>query len=888
MNEVFQMLNDFLSRLRCLLRRKRVEAELDEELQSHLEHEAEKYVKSGLSPEEARRRARIALGGVDQVKEECREARGLSLVESAARDVSYTVRTLRRRPIFAVVAVLTLALGIGANTAMFSVMDVMLLRALPVKNPQELVEFVRWHPDGSMMTNLPYAVFEHLRENTSVLSGIFAFTADTRVLRGGGASERFTLHEVSGGFFSTLGVNPLLGRAIDPNDVGPNAQGQVAVLSYPFWSRRFGRDPAVVGATVYLNGAPCTVIGVMPAGFFGVDRSQFPDMWVPLPTEPAYEVWVLGRLKPGVSIPHARAQLEPLFQRALESMRDRIKRWPAHDREAFLAQKLLVNPATTGTSGLRWEYWEYSYTLKILLGMTGLVLLIACVNLANLLMARSAARAQEIGVRMAIGAGRRRILCQLLTENLVLALLGGVVGLLVAAGGHRLLVTFLVGNLERASLGFRLDGRLLAFGLAVSILTGLLSGVLPALRAAREGFLPAMHGASQLGGATRLPFARKLLAAQVALSLMLLIGAGLCVRSLRNLATTDLGLSRQNLVLMTVDPSLSAAIRNRREFWIQLTERLAALPGVRSVSLAGDAVFGSGGWNQTIWIRQPDGSEHDAGVAMNIVGPGFFETVGIPLLAGREFGWQDQEKSPPVAVVNRAFARRYFADENPLGKRFRNSRTQFEIVGVIGDAKYGDVREQPRPMFYLPLFQYLQERPYQVHVRTAGDPAAPIAAMRREIQTMDQDISIDRVRTIKEVIHDLLQHDRMFALLASAFGLLALLLTSIGIYGVVAYQVARRTGEIGMRMALGAQRADVLWMVMRETLLVLVAGAALGLPAAVAVARVLRNLLFALAPSDPASIVTAAATLAVAGALAGFLPARRAASLSPMDALRHE
>ena len=885
------MLSDFLFRLRCLFRRKQVEGELDEELRSHLEHETEKYVKTGLSPEEATRRARIALGGVDQVKEECREARGVSLVESAARDVSYAVRILRRRPVFAVVAVLTLALGIGANTAMFSVMDVMLLRALPVKNPQELVEFIRWHPDGSMMTNLPYEVFQHLRENTTALSGIFALTSDSRVFRAGAGSERSTVHEVSGSFFSTLGVNALLGRTIDPNDDLPNAEHHVVVLSYPFWSRRFGRDPSVVGATVRVNGAPCTVIGVMPADFFGVDRSRLPDMWAPLGSDPG-QVWVLGRLKPGVSIPQARAQLEPFFQRALESLRDGMKDWPAHERDAFLAEKLLVHRATTGTSGLRWYYWEYSNTLKIILGMTGLVLLIACVNLANLLLARSAARSQEIGIRMAIGAGRRRILRQLLTENLVLALSGGVVGLLVAAGGHRLLVTFLTGNLERVSLDFRLSGRLLGFSFAMSILTGLLSGELPALRAAREGFLPAMHGKLQLRGATRLPLARKLLTAQVALSLMLLVGAGLFVRSLRNLATTDLGLARENLVLMSVDPSLSKSIRDRREFWIQLTERLTALPGVRSVSLAGDAVFGYGGWNTTIWIRQPDGAEHDTHVPMNVVGPGFFETVQIPLLTGREFGRQDQGKSPPVAVVNRTFARRFFAGENPVGKRFGNSgagsSSQIEIVGIIGDAKYGDLREQPRPMVYLPLFQHLEERSYQVHVRTSGDPAAAIAAIRREIEAIDQDISIDRVRTIKEVIHSLLQHDRMFAFLASVFGLLALLLTSIGIYGVVAYQVTRRTGEIGIRMALGAQRTDVLWMVMRETLLVLAVGSAVGLPAAIAAAQVLRSLLYGLGPSDLPAIIWATATLAVAGALAGFLPARRAASLSPMDALRCE
>jgi len=467
-----------------------------------------------------------------------------------------------------------------------------------------------------------------------------------------------------------------------------------------------------------------------------------------------------------------------------------------------------------------------------------------------------------------------------------------VAGLLVAAAGHRLLVTFLAGSPERVALDFRLDLRVLGFSLVMSILTGMLSGLLPALRATRDGFLPAVHGTLQLRGATRLPFARKLLAVQVALSLMLLVGAGLFVRSLRNLATTDLGLARENLVLMGVDPSLSKSVRDRQEFWMQLTQRLAAVPGVRSVSLAGDAVFGNGGWNSTIWTRQPDGSEHYAQVADNLVGPGFFETVEIPLLAGREFGWQDQAKSPLVAVVNRAFAQRFFVGENPVGKRFGSagpgSSSQIEIVGLIGNAKYGGLREQPQPMFYLPLFQHLGDGPYYVHVRTAGNPAPIIAAIRSEIQAIDQDISIGSIRTINEVIHDLLQHDRMFAFLASAFGLLALVLTSIGIYGVVAYQVTRRTGEIGIRMALGAQRADVLWMVMRETLLVLAVGGALGLPAAIAATRVLRSLLFGLGPSDPATIIWAAATLTAAGALAGFLPARRAASLSPMDALRHE
>jgi predicted permease len=666
----------------------------------------------------------------------------------------------------------------------------------------------------------------------------------------------------------------------------------VAVLSYPFWSRRFGRDPSVVGATVRVNGRPCAIVGVMPDGFFGVDRSQLPDMWVPLAADPGWGVWIMGRLKAGVSIPQARAQLEPLFQQALVSLSDEMKDEPAHERDAFLAQRLLIHRATMGTSGLRWYYWEYSNTLKILLGMAGLVLLISCVNLANLLMARSAARSQEIAVRLAVGAGVRRILRQLLTENLMLALLGGVVGLIVAAWGHRILLAFLIGKLPEGSLDFRLDQWVLGFSLALSIITGLLSGVLPARRASRTDLMPVIQGASPHRGATRLPLARKLLTVQVALSLTLLVGAGLFARSLRNLASTDLGLARENLVLMTVDPSLCKSIRDRREFWIQLTERLAALPGVRSVSLAGDAVFGIGGWNMTIWTRQPDGTEHDAHVPMNVVGPGFFETVQIPLLAGREFGWQDQAKSPPVAVVNRAFARRFFGDENPVGKRFGHrgpgSSSQIEIVGLIGDAKYRDLRERPQPMFYLPLFQNFEARPYELHARTAGEPGAAITAIRREVQSIDPDISVYHVRTIKEVIRGLLQHDRMFAVLASVFGLLALVLTSIGVYGVVAYQAARRTREIGVRLALGAQPHDVFRLVLKEGITVALLGIPIGLVSTFALSRLISSRLYGVTPADPMTFLGVAILMTLTVLLACYIPARRATKVDPMVALRYE
>jgi predicted permease len=876
-----------------LFHRREREEELDEEVQSHLRMAAQERMMQGETPEQARISALREFGNVALVKEVTRDMWGYRWLETLAQDLRYGVRQLRKNPGFTAVAVLTLALGIGANIALFSVMNAMLLRTLPVRNPQELVEFVRLAPNGTMMSNLKYPEFEYLRKDTSVLSGVFAFWSDTRVLRSSAVSERVFVHEVSGSFFPTLGVKPLLGRAIDPTDDRPDAEHQVVVLSYPFWSSHFGRNPAIVGATVHINGAPCIVVGVMPPDFFGVDRSRNPEMWVPLASGPnAGYVWVLGRLKTGISIPQARAQLEPLFHQAVESFRDSIKDWPEAQREEFLGEKLLINRAGRGTSGFRWYYWEYSDTLKILIGMTGLVLLITCVNVANLLMARSAARAREMGIRLAMGAGRVRLFRQLLTENLFLALLGGAAGLLVALWGHQVLVSLLLGSLQGASLEFRLDQRVLGFSLVLSILTGLLSGVLPALGAGRGGRVLAAGAAAHLGGATRLPFARKLLTIQVALSLTLLICAGLFVRTMRNLAGTDLGLTRANLVLMSVDPSLGKSIRDRQQFWKRLPGRLAPLPGVVAVSLAGDAVFGNGGWNAGTWVRQPDGTEHASQIPFNAVGPGFFYTVGIPLLAGREFGTSDQANSPPVAVVNQAFARKFFGEENPVGRHFgtngAGSSGQIEIVGVIGNAKYGGLREQPMPMFYRPLFQNFEERPYYVHVRVAGHPAAVIAAIRREFQSMDPDISVYDVRTIRDVIDRSLQLDRVFAVLATVFGILALLLTSIGIYGVVAYQITRRTGEIGIRMALGAQRGNVVWLFMKESLLVLTVGAAIGLPCAIAAAHLLRSRLFGLEPSDPISVICALVALMGAGALAGLLPARRASRMDPMAALRFE
>jgi predicted permease len=872
-------------RAKALVYRRRLERDLDDELAFHLTMRAQKY---GADPA-ALTKASRQFGNATRIRETCRELWTFAPLETLWQDLRYAGRTLARTPAFSIVAVVSLALGIGANTALFSLMDVMLLRALPVKNPQELVEFVRGYPGGAMMTNLPHPVFQLFRHDNNVLSDVFAIKESSPVFRSGGRSDRVTAHEVSGAFFPSLGVQTLMGRTIWPDDDRSGAANRVAVISHAFWGHRFGRSPSALGASVRLSGELFTVIGIMPPEFFGVDRSRVPDLWVPLAVDPdPGEVWVLGRLRSGVSVSRARAQLEPLFHRALESLSDEWKQQPERERKRFMSQRLLVNRATDGTSGVRWSYWDYSNTLKILVGLTGLVLLIACANLASLLTARSAARSREISIRLALGAGRWRLVRQLLTENLLLAFSGGALGLLVAAWGHNILLGFLVRDPLSVALDFRLDPRLLGFGFALSVATGLLFGLMPAIRATRADMSGCFHSAGRQGSILRIPLARGLLAVQVGLSVVLLIGAGLFARSLRNLGAADLGLARENLLLMDVRPAGNTP-QARQQFYMELSRRMSGMPGVRSMAFAGDAVFGSGGWNQDVWIDRPGQPARYVQVSDNLVSPGFFATAGIPILMGREFGEQDHGNSPLVAVVNRTFAHRFFANENPVGKRFGDhgeaSSGRYQIVGVVGDAKYGSVREEIAPMVFHPTGQEPARASCVVHVRTVSDPTGLVPSMRREIMAIDSEALISEIRTMPQVVRNQLREDRMFATLAGFFALLAFALGAIGIYGIVAYNVAQRNAEIGVRMALGARKSDVLWLIMRETLVLLAIGTAVGVPAALAAARLIKSQLFALSSSDPLTITCAIVAVFVAGALAAFLPAQRATSVEPMLAL---
>lgn len=871
-------------------RRTTRDEDLRDEIQSHLNMAIRDRIDRGESPAEAEAAARREFGNVLQVTEVTREMWRWAALEQWYQELRQVLRQLRRSPAFAGVAIVSLALAIGANVALFSLTDTMLLRSLPVADPEQLVEFVR-ADRNSMMTNLPYAVYEHLREDRAAMSAVFAIASSSEVLQAGGPPQLANVHEVSGSFFPSLGVPALLGRAFGSNEERASASGGVAVLAHGLWTRAFGGDRAIVGKTVRLSGTPFTVIGVMPPGFFGVDRSRVPDLWIRLSTDSKPDqVWVLGRLKTGVSAAAARGVLEGRFRRALDDVA--ADGASPREREAILAQRLLVNPASRGTSGLRWTFWDYHDTLKILLALGVLVLLVACVNLANLLMARSAARSREVGIRLAIGAGRWRIVRQFLTENLVLSLLGGSLGVLIASWGHGLLLGFMVPDPKTVALAFRVDFRLLAFALGLSLATGLVFGLVPALRATRSHPAVTLRLGGRMPGLARVPLARALLVSQVALSIVLLFGAGLFVRSLRNLRAVELGLEKNELLLTDVRTARETPAERDR-FWSQLPGRIAALPGVKSAALAGDAVFGRGGWNNTIWVEAASGPPTEVHVSDNWVSAGFFATVGIPIRLGREFRTSDASGAPLVAVVNEAFARRFWPTGSPIGRRFGDagpaSVGKYEIVGVVGNAKYGNVREQMRPMVFHAVSQ---EPPHAMtslvlHVR-ATDSAPLRSSIQREVTSLDGDALVSDMRSTREVLHDQLRQDRMFAVLSSIFASLALALGAIGLYGVAAYRVARRTAEIGVRMALGAQRRSVLWLVSRETLALLAMGVMLGIPMGLAAMRLARSLLFGVETSDPATLCVAVLALLAIGGTAGFLPARRAASVDPVVALREE
>jgi macrolide transport system ATP-binding/permease protein len=905
------MWTELYHRARALLRRTAVEKEMDDELRFHLSLQVEKHLAAGLNRDQAERQARLDLGGMEQVKEECREARGVTVLETILRDLRHASRGLRRSPGFAAVVVLSLGLGIGGNTAIFTLIDAVMLRMLPVEDPQHLLLLAR-NQGGDVSPGFTYQEYTQLRDDGRFFTALAAYApARLRVSVDGGNEPTAAGQLVSGRYFGVLGVRPIAGRAIGPEDDRIPDAHPVAMISDGYWKRRFAREPGAVGRTISIGGRRFTVIGVTPPEFFGVEVGAAPDLFVPLMMQPTVlgasenllvnpilrTTWLrtLGRLRPGVSAAQVSA-LEPVLARVNTVQGGKR---PPPGMRALPPERLTLLPAATGFSELR---QQFSQPLLILLAMVAVVLLISCANVANLLLSRAATRRQELSMRLALGASRGRLVQQLLVESVLLALLGGACGLLFAAWASRLLVAFMSAGRTPIVLDLAPDPRVLAFTAIVSVATGILFGLAPAWGASRIDLGAAMKAQPRLvGGQASARAGRALVVSQVALCVLLLFGAGLFVRSLQKLDAQAAGVARESVLVVRVEPrgsnqrnapgTSSRLDRTYRD----LLAGVRTLPNVRAASLASDTPTSVVRFRSP--IKLPDGTLFPLNRLM--VYPGYFQTLGLPLLAGRDFEERDlQVVSPPlVVVVNEAFARKAFPGESPVGKRLLTSMGgsfyPCEIIGLVRDTRLSQLRGEPLPLAYQPFLQTSTGRGQMVlHVRSAGPPAALMAGIRDQVQRMDPALPLFEVHTLAQEVDGALVRERLIATLSGFFGALALLLACVGLYGVMAFAVEQRTGEMGLRMALGARRGNVVWMMMRQALLLVVFGLLLGVPAALVLGRVtasqIAGLLFGLQSTDPETIAAAVLVMAAAATIASYLPARRASRVDLMVALRSE
>jgi len=821
---------------------------------------------------------------------------------------------LLKSPGFTVIAVLTLALGIGANTAIFSLTDQVLLRLLPVERPEALVVLRSPGPktgrvwcDGDCDASFSYPMYKALRDRGGdAFSGLLARFAIPLSVAGAGQTERADGELVSGNYFEVLGVRPALGRVFNQEDDRTPGAHPVVVLSHPFWARRFGADPAILNKALTVNGTPMTVIGVSRESFRGVQVGQTPDVFIPmmmtaqmtpnrndLNNHKDHWLAILGRLKPGMSPAQTEEAIRPSYHSILDEELPLMTGFRAETRQRFLDKRILLDDGSKGRQILQRDAKK---PFLILTGMAGLALLIACANVANLLLARGAARQREIAVRMALGAGRWRLMRQFLVESLLLSLVGGVVGLMVAAWTIKGLVASIPPSIGALGLSAELNPRLLGFALALSALTGLLFGVAPAARAARLNLEATLReqGSGVSGGLSGVRFRKALVVSQIVLTTALLVGAGLFARSLNNLARLDLGLRADHLIAFSIAPELNGYSPQRTiAFFDDLRRGVAALPGVRSVSAAEIPILtdSSDGANVTIEGYQAQENE-EMDVRRNRIGPDYFTTMGIPLLGGREFTAADTAGSPKVAIINETMARRYFANRNPIGSHFvfgsGHGRPDIEIVGVVKDSKHATVREEKRPFAYIPYAQEENLGRITFYARTDQDVAAIAPSLRREVARRDDNLPIYDLKTLSQQADESLFADRFLTFLSICFGSLAAALAAVGLYGVMAYTVTRRIREIGIRIALGATQARVAWLVLREVALLALVGLLAGAPLAFALGRAAESLLFGVKAGDPPVFAAACLLLALVALLGGYLPARRAAKVDPMVALRRE
>lgn len=830
------------------------------------------------------------------------------------QDLLYAARQLRKSPGFTAVAVVTLALGIGANTAIFTVVNSLLLKMLPVRDPQQLVVVgdptnPNQRSNGTPRTDVfSYPLYKELRDHNAVFTGLCAAATDHHVEVDAGQGqlpdEKITGRMVSGNYFTVLGLEPAAGRLFSGDDDTTEGANPVVALSYEYWQRKFALSPAIIGKDIRLNGHPFTVVGVAPAGFVGDVVGEQMAFFVPLSMQPQIirgrhwrasgnNSWLslIGRLKPNMTPTQAESNLNIVFQQAVKA--DYGAALSSDDRNAIRDVRINVFAGGGGVSDLR---SDYRIPLLLLMGIVGLVLLIACVNVANLLLARAASRNREIALRLAVGASQRRLLQQLLTESLLLGLLGGIAGSLLAIWGVRLLVELLGSD---TSLPLAPDWRVLAFTITISLLTGIVFGLVPALQSLRVRVSPALKDANRGTPApgSRFTWGKGLIAGQVALSLLVLFSAGLLVRSLQKLMAQDFGYARDHMVIARLDPTGAGySTSNMKLLAQQLVARLATAPGVRAVTYSTNGLFAGTESADAIIVPGFSASRpSDRNAMEDYVGPDYFGVVGIPILAGRGIEAQDTATSTRVAVVNEAMAKRYFAGQDPIGRQFRVDDPDWldkpiTIVGISHDAKdHGSgIREDVKPRFYL-AFQQTPD-PVQIVLETqvSGAPSSAVSNVLGQIKAADSRLPISFIRTLDDLVTDTAGNQIALAKLSTFFAGLALLLACVGLYGVMSYTVAGRTREIGVRMALGARRGDVLQLVLRESMLLVAIGLVAGIPLALACTRLLHGFLFGLKSTDPLSLIAVIVLLGIVAAVAGFIPARRAAKINPMVALRYE
>jgi predicted permease len=895
---------------------KKRDEDLERELRSDLELEEEEQRESGASPEEAHYAARRAFGNTTLIREQTHEAWGWATFERLFHDVRYALRQLRRSPGFAITAILILALGIGAVTAVFSLIDAALLKMLPVANPEQLVQFKTISDTFPLNNAFSYPQFKTFQEQSQVLAGAIAFRKMYKIdFEVDGHSALADGQLVSGNYFSMLGVKAALGRTILPVDESVAGQSPVAVIGYDYWRSRFGLDPGIIGKRVLLNNAAYTIVGVTEPEFYGVQPGARIEVSVPLTTIPLinpgfaaagtpydtlkapFRNWlqVMGRLQMGLAKEKAEASLQPVFAQTQREIAASLAGTPGDSparKQAILQMKLQLNPAGQGLAVLR---EQFSKPLWVVMGVVGLLLLITCGNVANLLLARANAREREIAVRLAMGAGKWRLTRQLMTESLLLGLTGGLLGVGLAFwGGHSLLVLMAHGR-SPVVLSVHPDFTVLGFALALSLFTTLVFGVIPAWRATdvnpSQGLAQGSRSSSGVGERFRL--GKFLVVGQVAISLMLLIGAGLLTRSLTNLNHFYPGFNRDNVLLFSVNPTV-IGYKDVVPLYEQMQERIRAVPGVRTVSLSVHEPLSTNVSDSSVKVQGivPRQGEDLTPVDVEPAGPDYFRTMETPLLRGREFTAADRAGAPKVAIVNESTARHFFGDTKPTGRfvsipAYRADESWLQIVGEVRDIKVHDLRESSTLMLYVPMFQ-APEGGATFEVRTAMDPTYAETAILGAVRAIDERLPVYSIKSLGNQLDDSLVEERLVASLSSLFGILALLLTCVGLYGLMAYTVNRRTGEIGIRMALGAEPGRIARMILRETLILVLSGLTIGIPAAVFAARLLASQLFGLNSSDPITFLAACVAMTAVTLMASYLPARRAASVDPIEALRSE